>query len=218
MPSPLPIPPDLLPTQIVTPVVTPIATSSVLHLLILLLLLHPGWGWGKPMLPAGTTHGVHPLLLYVPGRYATTTQQATKATPKPHPNPATLPTTTPPQSETTASNDALGSGTASIVLIQAFPSQKPDLSHLPPGSSGEVIVGVQIDENGRVAQAITRKGLSQGVDAMVLATVEQWVFHPATRQGHPVTSQQELHFHYNLAANPLTCGWECFTLDGIIER
>ncbi len=39
-------------------------------------------------------------------------------------------------------------------------------------------------------------GLGYGVDETVIATVEQWVFHPALASGRPVASEQELHFHY----------------------
>ena len=40
------------------------------------------------------------------------------------------------------------------------------------------------------------KGLGYGVDEAVMATVQQWTFHPATRNGQPVPSEQELLFHY----------------------
>jgi protein TonB len=30
----------------------------------------------------------------------------------------------------------------------------------------------------------------------VIATIRQWTFNPANRDGHPIASEQELHFHY----------------------
>jgi protein TonB len=40
------------------------------------------------------------------------------------------------------------------------------------------------------------KGLGQPIDDVVIATVKQWSFAPATRNGVPIPSEQELHFHY----------------------
>ena len=38
--------------------------------------------------------------------------------------------------------------------------------------------------------------IGHGVDEIVIETVQQWTFHPATKDGQPVESEQELHFHY----------------------
>jgi protein TonB len=42
-------------------------------------------------------------------------------------------------------------------------------------------------------------GLGPAIDENVIATVQQWTFHPATKDGQPVASEQELHFHYEKA-------------------
>jgi protein TonB len=39
-------------------------------------------------------------------------------------------------------------------------------------------------------------GLDPSVDQAVIATVRQWLFTPATKDGVPVVSEQEFHFHY----------------------
>jgi len=70
------------------------------------------------------------------------------------------------------------------------------LSQLPKGTSGDVIVDVVIDKTGRIAKFTMTKGLGHGVDDTVLATIQQWTFQPATRNGQPVASEQELLFHY----------------------
>ena len=111
----------------------------------------------------------------------------------------------------TAGNDALGTDTAGILLITAFPAQVPDLSRLQAGASGDLVIEVLIDSNGRVATARARKGVGHEIDEMVLATVEQWVFHPVTKDGRPVRSEQELHFHYHRGCDPML-GWGCFEL------
>jgi TonB family protein len=111
----------------------------------------------------------------------------------------------------TAGNDALGTGTASILLITAFPARMPDLSGLQAGTSGDLVIEVLIDSNGRVANAKTKKGVGHEIDEMVMATVEQWLFHPVTKDGRPVRSEQELHFHYQRGCDPMR-GWGCFEL------
>jgi protein TonB len=128
-------------------------------------------------------------------------------------DPSTASTTAPValRPDGTTGNDALGSDTASIMFVTGFPAQAPDMSHLPAGASGDLVVEVLIDSNGRVSNARTKKGVGNGVDEMVIATVEHWLFHPVTRDGRPVTSEQELHFHYERGCDP-TRGWGCFEL------
>ena len=87
-------------------------------------------------------------------------------------------------------------GDISIALMQFFPDPHPDLSRLPPGSRGDVILEAVIDATGRITQLTVKQGLGHGVDETVVATVQQWTFHPAMRDGKPISSQQEFHFHY----------------------
>jgi protein TonB len=76
------------------------------------------------------------------------------------------------------------------------PSPQPDLSQLPSGTRGDVVVDIVIDATGKVAKFTVEHGLGHGVDDAVLATIQGWTFHPATRNGVPVASEQELLFHY----------------------
>jgi protein TonB len=92
--------------------------------------------------------------------------------------------------------DALGDGDTTVALVVVHPSPKPDLSQLPSGTSGDVIVDVVIDKDGKIAKYTMMRGLGHGVDQTVLATIQQWTFQPATRNGIPVASEQELLFHY----------------------
>jgi len=92
--------------------------------------------------------------------------------------------------------DALGDGDTTVALVVAHPSPKPDLSQLPSGTSGDVIVDVVIDKDGKIAKYTMMRGLGHGIDQTVLATIQQWTFQPATRNGIPVASEQELLFHY----------------------
>jgi protein TonB len=214
---------------------TRVGASVLLHLLVIAAVSRH-WSWARRMPPAGTAHGSRVMLFYVPGRPSGAVQVGAKVMPR-RLMARVVPTLTPklvavqyvaPEVEEAGATSAaslpsaegvgsaaLGSGTVSLVYIQAFPKQRPDISGLPVGASGDIVVGVRIGENGRVASATTKQGIGYGIDEMMLATVEQWIFHPATKDGRPVTSEQDLHFHYDLGRNPMLCGWECFTL---VER
>lgn len=90
----------------------------------------------------------------------------------------------------------LGEGDIRIALQQHFPSPQPDLSVLPHGTAGEVVLDAVIDEHGRISTLTLLKGLAPSIDTVVMATVRQWIFTPATKDGVPVASEQEFHFHY----------------------
>jgi protein TonB len=95
-----------------------------------------------------------------------------------------------------SSNDALGTDDIRIALTTFSPSPKPDLSRLPHGAQGEVVLDVTIDPTGQVADLQILQTLGYGVDGTVADTVRTWKFSPATKDGVPVASVQELHFHY----------------------
>jgi protein TonB len=59
-----------------------------------------------------------------------------------------------------------------------------------------VVIDIVIDATGKIVQLSMAKGVGHGVDEAVIATVQHWTFHPATRNGQPVASEQELLFHY----------------------
>jgi protein TonB len=90
-------------------------------------------------------------------------------------------------------------GPKSTSLASYFPTPKPDLSTLPRGTKGDVILDIVIDTTGKIAGIKMTSGLGHGIDETIIATVQQWTFHPATRDGQPVASEQELHFHYEKA-------------------
>jgi protein TonB len=90
----------------------------------------------------------------------------------------------------------LGEGDIRIALLQHFPYPQPDLSALEHGAKGDVVLDAVIDEHGRVTQLTLLRGLAPAIDQAVIATVKQWLFTPATKDGVPVASEQEFHFHY----------------------
>jgi protein TonB len=181
--------------------------------------------WARPMPPVGSVRDARRVLLYLPGRSAvsvTALKPASRVRMARRPAllsaPKTLHEATPavasPHPEGMSGNDPLGISEANIARVQAFPAVKPDLSQLTAGSSTDVVVDVEIDETGRVVHARARKGMGREIDDVVVATVEQWLFYPAMKNGHAVTSQQELRFHYDQRPGVASCGWDCFELAG----
>ncbi len=204
------------------PIVRPIRSpkpsvlSAILHLAVLAVLIHQRASFIAPIRLPGNEHGTNLMVTYLPGRApvqastpntktepkeAASTPLPTTPTPKFKPDPASpntqSPATANPDSATGA--DSLGSGNINIARASFFPSPKPDLSVLPHGIKGDVILDVVIDTNGKIADIKMTSGLGHGIDEAVIATVQQWTFHPATRDGQPVASEQELHFHYEKA-------------------
>jgi periplasmic protein TonB len=190
------------------------AVSIALHLLLIAVLVHQSASWIAPLKMPGSKNGHNLLLTYSPGRAPV---QATAPNPKTLPKQAKaasqLPTpptpklkdaATSPNSQTTASTqpdstagaDSLGEGNINIALASFFPTPKPDLSVLPRGTKGDVILDIVIDTAGKVADIKMTSGLGHGIDETVIATVQKWTFQPATKDGQPVASEQELHFHY----------------------
>jgi len=188
------------------------AVSIALHLAVLLAItgvLHRTAHIAPYRLP-GTTKGVSYLTFYSAGSppHAESTLTAKKpathrATPTPHTTPAPPPEKpAEPQSphvDPGASNSALsgiGQGDISIALQKVFPYPKPDLSTLPHGTHGDVILNAVIDQNGHISDLTLVQGLGPAIDNVVIATVKQWSYTPALMNGSPVVSEQELHFHY----------------------
>ncbi len=90
----------------------------------------------------------------------------------------------------------LGDGNITIALQKYFPYPKPSLTSLPQGTAGDVILKAVIDEHGKITELTLVAGLGPAIDNEVIQTVNQWVYTPATKDGVPVPSVEELHFHY----------------------
>ena len=191
--------------------------SAALHLLLLGILIHQRASWIAPIRLPGNDHGTNLMVTYLPGRAPiqastpnpkATPQQTAADTPLPTPptpklktNTASPNTNSPasPNPDSTTGADSLGSGNINIALASYFPTPKPDLSTLPRGTKGDVILDIVIDTTGKIADIKMTSGLGHGIDETIIATVQQWTFHPAIRDGRPVASEQELHFHYEKA-------------------
>ncbi len=81
-------------------------------------------------------------------------------------------------------------------LPQVFPDPAVSRAELPPGVQGDVIVEVTIDEQGNVVETRLIRGIGYGIEDRVLATLRQWHFRPASKDGVTIASQHIVTFHY----------------------
>ena len=183
--------------------------SAGIHIVVLLGLLGV-FGRGSRIAPSklpGTAQGVRLLTFYSPGSPEHPISEIPRKTPvKPvaaltpsitapaTPNDAGAPATE--SGKGNAAESGLGEGEIRIALQTYFPFPKPNLSGLPHGTKSDVILNAVIDENGKISGLTVVQGLGEPIDDEVIATVKQWTFSPATRNGTPIPSEQELHFHY----------------------
>jgi protein TonB len=184
---------------------------SVAAHLALLLCFVGGAGRFASVTPyrlPGTAKGVTLLTYYRPGSFHPVNSDTPLKSPKKtKTSPALRPVPSLAQPELshaaqsqpgvgTSAQSGLGEGDITIALQSYFPYPKPDLSGLPRGTKGDVILNAVIDEHGNISELTLLKGLGSPVDESVIATVQQWHYTPAMRNGVPVVSEQELHFHY----------------------
>ena len=186
-----------------------ILASALLHLVALAIILHVRRMHVEPTRLPGTAMGTRVSLTYSPGSAART--QSSLAAVKPAPSKLAQAAKLQPKAQTQASSvaapaspspnaaqggDARGSGNVTVALATFFPTPKPDLTQLPRGTRGDVIVDVTIDEQGKIVDSQVAQSMGHGVDETVLAIIQTWTFRPATKDGVAVPSQQELLFHY----------------------
>ena len=65
-----------------------------------------------------------------------------------------------------------------------------------PGTEGDVVLDALIDEQRKISNLTLVAGIDSAIDHDVIQTVRVWTFTPATKDGLPISSKQELHFHF----------------------
>jgi protein TonB len=136
------------------------------------------------------------ILPYAPGHAAMVQPPKPKVIrPKEQPKLAMKEPDPPPPS----GGDPTGEADVSVAMANFYPAPQPELTALPHGTRGDVVIDIVIDENGKVVDAQVDQGLGHGVDEAVLAVIETWTFYPATRADKPVASKQQLLFHFERA-------------------
>jgi TonB family protein len=73
------------------------------------------------------------------------------------------------------------------------PMIRPELLN---GMAGDVIIEITIDSGGNITDMKVLQSFNPAVDQIVLAAVEKWHFLPATRNGVPIPSKQDVHYHF----------------------
>jgi protein TonB len=183
-------------------------TSVLLHGSAVLLLLVAARYAPRvaPVRIPGTANGKRLMLTYSVGGRPAPAAVVAKAPQKPaeDPKPAVAALSAPAtpdahaadQGSGTSGESALGNGNINIASLQTHPRPQPDLSSLAHGAGGQVIMNAVIDEHGRISQLTLVQGLGDGIDETVLATVRGWLFNPATKDGKPIASEQEILLYY----------------------
>jgi len=64
------------------------------------------------------------------------------------------------------------------------------------GLQGNEVVEITIDAMGNIVKKVVVQSLGPAVDAKVLAALENWRFRPATRNGVPIPSKQDVYYHF----------------------
>ena len=64
------------------------------------------------------------------------------------------------------------------------------------GLEGDVVVEITIDEQGTIVQKLVLHSLGPSVDDRVLAALEKWHFTPASKNGVPIPSKQDVYYHF----------------------
>ncbi len=95
----------------------------------------------------------------------------------------------------------IGTGSGSDDAEPAFPTYFPRPTvpdrALLPAVEHKIIVNVTISADGDVTDEKLVQGLGNSLDDLVLRTVKNWRFHPATLNGNNVASVEQLVFPFN---------------------
>jgi protein TonB len=167
--------------------------SVVLHVLVIAAITYQLHGVAKVRRAKIVARKLTP---YAPGRTAAVQPPKPKIVPpKDEPKLAVKQPEPPPPS----GGDPSGEADVSVAMADFYPQPKPDLSVLPHGTRGDVVIDVVIDEDGKVVETHLDQGLGHGLDEAVMAVVQTWTFTPATKAGKPVASEQQLLFHFERA-------------------
>ncbi len=169
--------------------------SVVLHVLLLAAVTHQFHAAARVRPRVDRVARV--MIPYAPGHTAVVHPPKPKIVPPKEPPKLVMKEPEPPPP--TSGGDPTGESDVSVATADFFPEPRPDLSALPHGTRGDVVIDIVIDEEGKVIDTQVDQGLGHGLDEAVMAIVQTWTFTPATRAGKPVASKQQLLFHFERA-------------------
>lgn len=84
-------------------------------------------------------------------------------------------------------------------LMPALPIQTSDPAVFPwqlPLTAGNEVIEITIDERGDIVKKTVLQSLGADIDDKCLAALDNWRFHPATRNGSPIASKQDAIFPF----------------------
>jgi outer membrane biosynthesis protein TonB len=84
-------------------------------------------------------------------------------------------------------------------LMPALPTQTSDPVVYPwqlPAMAGNEVIEITIDERGEIVKKTVLQSLGPDIDSKCLAALDNWHFHPATRNGSPIPSKQDAIFPF----------------------
>jgi protein TonB len=185
------------------------AISMCFHVLVIGLVCFIGFRVPsiRAVKQAGSASGTHLLLTYSTGGVPSKGTAIVKSLATPaskvqaSKKPMAIPKLAVPMSQSEQGNGStglsgLGAGDMTYALLVNHPRPEPNLSSLPRGKGGSIILNAVIDTQGGISALTVLQSLSASIDEQVLATVRTWNFKPATMNGQPVVSEQEIVFHY----------------------
>jgi len=81
-----------------------------------------------------------------------------------------------------------------LPITTSEPRVSPDDLH--GLTEGNVVIEITIDESGNIVARTVVQSLGGAIDEKVLAALENWHFRPATRDGVPIPSKQDVVYHF----------------------
>ena len=93
-------------------------------------------------------------------------------------------------------SDIMSGSDVRPALPMVFPDPPVRRSQIPAGVAGSVIVEVTIDAQGKVIETRLLQGLGYGIEEKVIATLHNWRFRPATKDGVAIPSKQDVYFRF----------------------
>jgi TonB family protein len=183
--------------------VASLSISLAIHLLFLGWLLHnPAPIFVAPLSVAKGESGSSLTRIYFGGDSGVTQEQPKTLTLQRPPKLASPHRLEPPAAKREAGNEiatARPGGPAAGSLYGSLSYGTftgPEIRPALPIVSPDVIVEITIDEAGAIVQKIVIQSLGPAVDQKVLAALENWRFTPASKNGVPIPSKQDVYYHF----------------------
>lgn len=82
------------------------------------------------------------------------------------------------------------------IALPVYPEPRVDRANLPRDLAGDVVIEVTIDSQGNVVATRVVQSIREDVDEKIVASIRQRHYQPATVDGTPVASHQDIHFHF----------------------